>query len=118
MHPALIVSARCNKRLAAEAKLLSVSIWMNAHISATAILNRAVPGPTQLDADVVPTLSREADSLDKFPETTDWASQVKEIAYRYGTDGRPDRAQWDKDRALANEISSETLKRSQGEGQG
>lgn len=90
-------------------------------MSATKILgaiNRATPGPTQLDVDITPTLSREANFLDKFPETSDWASQVKEIAYRYGTDGRPNAAQWQKDRALANEIATETLRRGREVGQG
>ena len=93
------------------------SIWVNAQMSLTAVLgaiNRANPGPpgspnTPLDSDIVSTISKEADVLEGFPETQEWASRLKEIAFRYRT-GRPAADQWKRDGELVHGYISEVLR--------
>jgi hypothetical protein len=56
------------------------------------------------DDDIVAILSHEADVLEAFPETAEYASQVKEIAFRYNR-AWPDRQQWERDYEFARKMN-------------
>lgn len=94
-------------------------VWIGAKLTATEVLAaviRANPGPVNnpttdpLDDEAVPALTRAADFLEGFPETAEFTSRVREIAYRYSK-GRPDAGQWKADYAFATTLGAEMMER-------
>ena len=98
---------------------MSDLVWGNASMSASDVMGavtRADPGQESnvktdpLDDQVLPALIRAANFLEGFPETQDYTSQIREIAFRYKR-GRPTPAQWRRDCQFARELHAEMFKR-------
>lgn len=108
-----------------------MSTWIGAHQLASDAANavrRSTPGQEVRQGDFlapepleqfVTTLTRSADALADYPDTAEFVSQLREIAYRWNRNGRPKTGdEWKRDYDIVVGIEREMFNRMMAEQRG